>query len=285
MTFASRPPASSRPASPLSRFRSTVLRPFGSFESLAGNAEARHFLPLYAAVLGVSVVLTILYLAFALSATVPLVFDLDAEGTVPVWWSSLQLLATGAVFGLLVLRNRRKPSVSVPLTGLAALLVLMSLDETASLHETIGAYVDRIVVERGNTVFSITGVWFAVLGVPLIVLLTLLFARLSVFFASVPGTLRGFAVGFIVFLGGALGVEAISNFVAGEGMLRVWTTAWEEGFEMIGVGILLCAALRFALLHPSSGDVLRAVLRDAASEPSEPFGPFRSGRHSPHRSR
>ena len=266
----------SRPTAKLSSWvRSLALAPSvlpPSRSAMVRLNDTRGFLLLYTGVLGVGLALTVLYLALAFSGTVPLAFDLDAEGTVPVWWSSFQLLGAGAVFTLLALRNRRLPGISIPLAGLAVLFMAMSLDETASLHETFGAYVDRLVVERSETAFSITGVWFAVLGVPLIAMLTLLFARLSLFFATVPDTLRGFAIGFVVFLGGALGVEALSNFVAGEGALRVWTTAWEEGFEMIGVGILLCTAIRFAALHPSSRDVVASLLRDASGV--EPFGPF-----------
>ena len=188
----------------------------------------------------------------------PVIIDLDAEANVPTWWSSAQLLGCGLLTALIAMRNRALPTIGGGLAALAVVFVAMSADEVAGFHETFGGLLDRYTVARSQTAFVHTGVWFAVLGIPFALALLALGRCLAGFLGEVEGTVTGLTMGFAVFLAGALGIEAASNFVVGESGRPV-IVAVEEGLELIGVALLLSTMLRFVIRHPSTRPLVEAL--------------------------
>ena len=88
-------------------------------------------------------------------------FDLDGEGSLAVWFSSMTL-AAGAVAALLVYtvrRHRRDDYHGRYRVWIwaAAALTIMSLDETASLHE---GFKEMMTWLTGNRVFGDGSVWW-----------------------------------------------------------------------------------------------------------------------------
>lgn len=199
-------------------------------------------------------------LAFALTGRVPDLIYLDAEGNLPSWWSSMQLLLAGLLLGLVALRSRRVDRAAWMLALVAAVFVAMSVDESSGLHERAGLLVDRMLGGRAGTAFHRTGLWVFVLGLPAALAMAWMLNHLSRFLASVAGARRWLLAGLILLMGGALGVEALSNFVFPEGAMEAGRmrgidlamVCLEEFLEMAGGSVLLWASLRFVLQHWST---------------------------------
>ena len=65
-------------------------------------------------------------------------FDLDAEGSVAVWFSSMQLFSVAGVAAYCAWRERRRSW-----WWLSGLFLYISVDETAGFHEAIGEWLGR----------------------------------------------------------------------------------------------------------------------------------------------
>lgn len=235
-----------------------------------------------AVLLAVDLALVLAYvLPWGLSGRILYVFSLDAEGNIPVWWSSAQLMLAGLVLALVAARTHRLEQGSVSLALFAGLLMLMSLDETAAVHERVGDLTDRIFGDRLGTRFHHSGLWFAVVGLPFMAVAGVLLLRLGRLLGQVPRARVHMLAGLGVLLAGALGAEMLANFVvtaeAMEGTIPgayLGMVAVEEGLEMAGGSILLWASLHFAarhwstqairfLIHPASHGEKHAALRRA----------------------
>ena len=84
-------------------------------------------------------------------------FDLNGETNLPSWYSAAQLALIGGlliVFAASELRRGRRAAWSVMLGGLGFLF--LSLDETTSIHEHFGYWLDHLR-NRRDTVFAQTG--------------------------------------------------------------------------------------------------------------------------------
>lgn len=196
-------------------------------------------------------------------------FDLDAEINIPTWWSSSQLLCAGIAFGIVALRNSRVTRTAYPLAFLAATLVAMSIDETASLHENFGFVVDNLVRSRSETVFDRTGLWFAVVGLPFAFFVCVLLFAAYRSLEVVPQTAARFALGMGVLLLGAVFIEALTNFF-GKGYAYHLAVCLEEGLEMSGGSILLWAGIVFLVEHSSMTELVRThvpLISEAVSNP------------------
>lgn len=202
------------------------------------------------------VLYTILCIWLGLNAT-PV--NLDREANIPTWWSSVQLLVAGGAFGLVGFRNIYQTKGAWLVLCISALLVAMSLDETASLHEQVGWVVDMVFGNRSETVFDQTGLWFVVVGLPFAAVFGFLVFATYRFLETVPNTVFRLSAGMAVLLTGALGVEAITNFLGTDGHYVVGV-AFEEGLELAGGSILMWAGFTFLLRHKSMQE-LRNVLR------------------------
>ncbi len=65
-------------------------------------------------------------------------FDLDVEGSVPVWFSSVQLFCVAGVAASCAWKERRRGW-----WWLSGLFLYLSVDETAGFHEAIGEWLGR----------------------------------------------------------------------------------------------------------------------------------------------
>lgn len=190
-------------------------------------------------VLVASHVVSALVLGFSLRLT-----DLDAELNIPTWYSATKLTLVALAFaGIALLRDSGERWTRAILLAPAFLFAFLSLDEAAGIHETLGRRIDLVVgVAREDTVLHRTSFWMFVLGPPLI----LAMAVIGMFYRRLlqpPAEIVGLAVvGVCVFLAGALAVEIAWNFVDAHHW-QVAQVALEEGMEMIGVTMILAAAL------------------------------------------
>lgn len=217
-------------------------------------------------ILGITIAIDVAFVlvnvsAFIVLGEVHVLFDVNAEANFPTWWSSFQLALAGVAVSLVFLANRDLPRMG-GLALLAAVLVLMSLDETSSLHERVGFQIDKIAGDRRETMFSYTGLWFLVVGIPFAIWAVVTLFRMSFFLSRVPSVLLLFGAGFASLVFGAVGLEGMSNFGA-EDSLAFWSATWaEEFFEMVGGSLLLAGAAILLLYDERTGPGLRAVVAE-----------------------
>jgi hypothetical protein len=168
-------------------------------------------------------------------------FDLDAEGNLPTWYSSMALLAAAVLLGIIAAHvRRRKQPFAGHWQALAILLVVLSIDEVAQWHEHLGRLHD---VWRTHGIFYFAWV---IPGALATVATGVIFLR---FLRKLPASTRNrFIVAALVFCGGALGVEAISGWRAETMGMNNMTASLiatvEEVMEMTGVALVVVALLR-----------------------------------------
>lgn len=166
--------------------------------------------------------------------------DVGQEASLPSWFSTFNLLLAAGLAALVW----RLPTAGAEGRGgwaaTAALLLFMSLDEGAAIHEILNE-VQRVLAERG-----LSPDWFGshpwlVLGAPLALLVGALFLP---FLWRMPRYLAGrLILAGGVFLGGAAGLEGAGALMESAGISREsliydLRRIGEEGLEMAGVVVL-----------------------------------------------
>lgn len=169
-------------------------------------------------------------------------FDLDREANIPAWYSSIQWFCVALLLGIFANRHvsLSRPK-SWPIAALSLVFLVISVDEVAVIHEQIGGLSDRLLpgASRGNIVFSRTGIWMFLLGVPLVVLLLKLILLVRPYFRRAPRALVKMFLGVAIALVGAIGIEILSNFVTQGSANSVLQVLAEEMWEMLGGTITL----------------------------------------------
>jgi hypothetical protein len=170
------------------------------------------------------------------------IIDLDAEKNLPAWYASALYLCSGL---LLVLTGRlEQAQVRFFWLCLAALMVFMSLDETAGLHEQSRHVADYLGVPDTLFVHSYYQ-WFA-FALPAVVVVVVFSIPMLRTVDRRMAVLCCLSGGLVVL--GALGVEILGGLV--EEVERRAETPWyrltvivEEGLEFSGISLFLTAIL------------------------------------------
>ena len=183
-------------------------------------------------------------------------FDVRREGNVPTWFSSALLLACSAVLAAV---SMRAGADARHWLVLAVLFALLSMDETASLHEQFGTVGRRFDDRPGWLVRP-----WVVLAAPVVIAVLVAYVP---FFRRRPRPVRrAFGLGAVLFVGGALGVElveiALSDGARDTAPLTIATSV-QELMEMLGAA---------AFLH---GGMLALGLRAGSPASASPAAPAR----------
>jgi len=172
--------------------------------------------------------------------------DLDAEANIPTWFSSACLLVCAVLFGVIGARTRsRRGRYAGHWKALGVIFVGLSVDEVAQLHEHLG---------RLQSIWHTHGIFYFAWVIPgsaAVALGGILFAR---FLAHLPAATRNrLIVAAVLFVTGALGVEAISGWRAEtmgmNNMTHSLIATVEEVLEMSGVACCIVALLRHMAEH------------------------------------
>jgi hypothetical protein len=191
--------------------------------------------------LGIAYIFTY-YLADRPATTLPVFLDLKQEGNLPTWYSSIQWFCVATLLGIFAQRNfRLSQSKSWLLVILPLVFLALSLDESARIHEWLGNKSDIFLPDasRENTLFSRTGIWMFLIGVPFVTFFVGLILSIRTYFRRTPGALVKILVGMAITLGGATGVETLTNFVAPHSVYDVLYVFSEELCEMLGSTLVL----------------------------------------------
>ena len=185
----------------------------------------------------------------------------DREGNLAAWMSSTtMLLCSATAWSLATSTESKYISRGAPWKWVALALFLMSMDETAQVHERVGSLVQPLLPDVGALYFG----WVAV-GALVVLAAAPFFFR---FVLSLPPRTRiQFVMAATLFFAGALGVE----MVTGEYMSRteaklsityIFLSHTEELLEMLGLFVLLRALLEYAGTRDSHDQVERLTTVD-----------------------
>ena len=171
-------------------------------------------------------------------------FNLDQEANIPTWFSSALLLAAAFISYVIARQERAlRPREARYWSGLVLMLLLMSIDETASIHETFGPYVAQAlgIAARGVLHYA-----WVVPGLAAVALVGACYLRFVLRLPSQVRTLTFLAAAFYVV--GAIGCEMIGSALIEAGVSHA---AWpmrleviaEETLEMSGAALWIYAQL------------------------------------------
>ncbi|MEM6459952.1 MAG: hypothetical protein AAF710_11250 [Planctomycetota bacterium] len=186
-------------------------------------------------------------------------FHLDSENSVTAWFSSVLLLLVGA--GWLVLyfcKYRRQERPDTWRFGLLAVVfVVLSCDESASLHELL-----IVPVRRG---LGVGGLLYYAWIIPATVFLACLAVVVAPLLRRVSATLRwGSIMAGAVFVGGAIGAEMFGGKITAgggfdsPGYFLVMTI--EEVCEITGVLLMLTVMSRDLGVTETSAEAAEASI-------------------------
>ena len=167
----------------------------------------------------------------------------DEEGNIPAWYSASLLLLCSLLLAAIgaVTRHQQRGYVAHWLI-LSLVFLFLSLDETAQLHERS--------IEPLRNAFGTTGFLYYAWIVPAGVCVILFGLGYLRFLAKLPArTSRLFLLAGAVFVGGAIGIEAVSakqaSLLGEQDLTYHLIVTAEELFEMAGVVLFIYALLDY----------------------------------------
>src|SRR5215204_4703976 len=200
------------------------------------------------------------------------IFDVGEERSIPTWFESIQFLLCSILLAVVaVAKKQRNDRYILHWSVLSIILLLLSLDEVASIHEAIGQLSEHLL--HNTTGFTPSGAitfFWVVPGAVFVFIVLLAYLR---FLADLPqSTRRLFLLAGAVFVLGALGFEMLSAQVSSSpegianffGMERALSqhsanalpkimiglqTCVEEMFEMLGLTAFIYALLAYIRSH------------------------------------
>jgi len=205
--------------------------------------------------------------------------DLNAEATLPAWFSSgLWILAAALAAAIAKLRGL----VGVPFAnhwkGISALFLFLSVDEAAQVHENIGRLLWKYVITEASGIhYYVWTMW----GIGFVAVAAAVFLRPVL---ALPPRIRlGIFASAAVFLAGALGFEMTGAAVEsgalsipmlqGTGWLWTLLIVAEETCEMLGASLLCYFLLRHLVDDlDASAYRQRKESESAAERASQPSG-------------
>lgn len=105
-------------------------------------------------------------------------FNLDAEVSIPTWFSQTLLLIIALLLGWIAVwrhREKAKKLEIVEWSALSTIALFMSIDDGAAVHEKFSMFMEQYIGDMTGTFFYFSWV---ILGMVIIVLMVLVFFRL-----------------------------------------------------------------------------------------------------------
>jgi hypothetical protein len=162
--------------------------------------------------------------------------NLNNEGNIPSWYSSLSLLLSSGLLAAIGLEKRaQRAPFATHWMILAGIFVYLSLDEAAEIHE-MGMDLLASFHLTGHLYYS-----WVILGGLFVTIVGISYLR---FLGHLPvTTMRLFLVSGSLYVGGAIGIEMIGahwDFLHGqESLTYALLVALEETMEMSGIAVFI----------------------------------------------
>ncbi len=169
-------------------------------------------------------------------------FQVDGEGNIPAWVSSMLFLANGVLLALIGAAERGGVTRRLGWACLSAIFILLSIDEAVSLHEPAGRAFWRLTGLGGDGTFA----WL-IPAVPVVLCMGLVFLRLII---GLPRRTRVMIVlAGAIFLSGAMGFEVVGWSVGRDPDRWDWayqmSTLAEEVLELAGQALFFHALVDY----------------------------------------
>jgi hypothetical protein len=174
-------------------------------------------------------------------------FDLDDENNIPTWYSSSALLLCSILLATIAFAKKRDGARYVfHWTVLSIIFLFLSLDEAASVHESINKPL-RVALNAGPVLYH---TW-VILGAAVVLAIVVVYWR---FLSDLPSpTRRLFLTAGIMYVGGALGVELLGGWYGAlygkKNITYVMIATVEEFFEMQGIVVFIYALMSYMSLN------------------------------------
>ena len=180
-------------------------------------------------------------------------FDVEYESNIPTFFSTALLLYTALLLGVIaVLKRKARDDFRNRWALLSFVVLYLAVDEAAYIHELLYRPVGELFY--GHTDETKFAIW-VIPGIIFVITLLLMYVKFWRHLDS--GTRRLFLTGFLVFFGGAIGMESISSIyldvyyaqisdnLLPHLMIYDVLTTIEETMEMGGVIIMIYALLKY----------------------------------------
>lgn len=173
-------------------------------------------------------------------------FDANAEGNVPTWYSSSTLLMCSLLLAAIAMtRKRARDRYALHWGALSVIFLFLSLDEAAKIHEEMAGRPLRSALRTSGVLYY---AWVIPYGV-MVLIFALAFLK---FLVNLPArTRRLFLLAGSVYVGGALGIELLEGYQAthfgADNMAMALMASLEEFLEMLGVAIFIHALLSYLI--------------------------------------
>lgn len=179
---------------------------------------------------------------------VPL-FALNVENNVPTFYSSCALLVSSVLLLFIAIRHKKSGGSFIPWFGLSAIFLFLSIDEIASIHESL--------IDPMKETFNTSGLLFFSWVIPYSIGLIVFVIAYAKFLINLPrNTMILFITSGAIFVGGAIGIEL---FEGREAELHGFKTlafalyyTAEEFLEMLGIVIFIYTLLSYITTQFSS---------------------------------
>lgn len=202
---------------------------------------------LFLSCLAFELFLVAMHLAANLSGSINLnrYFNLNNELTLASWFSAAQLLTTGLLMIIVAAFSDRHGWPSPRFCWVVGLgFIFLSLDETASIHESITELTRLYLSTWAQSLFNGQhGAWIFVYGALGLILGATMLRDLAIMWRHHRSYAVAIAVGFAILVAGGVIVEIGGYYrVLGRPMFQI---ALEEFLEMVGGTIILMGAIAF----------------------------------------
>lgn len=175
------------------------------------------------------------------------IFSVNREGNIPTWFNASLLFGAFLITAIIA---RHKVTHQLEWRGywssLALLFLYLTLDEAGEIHEVFTVPLQEMLEADGYLYFAwiVVGIVFAlVIGILFLPFVLALPRRTMMLFFLAGG----------IYVGGAVGIEAISANIwyENDGPTLTFSAvgAVEEFFEMTGVSIMIYALLKYLSEH------------------------------------
>lgn len=197
------------------------------------------------------------------------IFDVGAERSIPTWFQSITLAMSAFLLAMIALAVRQRGDRwALHWGALAAIVLFLSVDEVAAIHEAAGSELKYLLeTEAGVTPGGAISFVWVVPGVLVVAAVVVTFARFAR--RLPPATRRLILAAGGLFLAGAFALEMVSaQIVSLAGGVADWQqadcaskvavgllTSAEEMLEMLGEVTLVYALLHHLRDHVGAIDV------------------------------
>lgn len=173
-------------------------------------------------------------------------FYMNLERNVPALYSSIILLISSFLLYVISIKMKiTEDNFNKHWKYLSIIFLIMSIDETASIHERLIQPIRELFNLNGFFYFS-----WVIVGLAVVFVIGLIYLN---FLFKLPHKIRNqFIIAFILYIGGAIGVELPEGYyyeIHGENITFSLMVTLEESLEMFGIIVFINVLLKFIYIN------------------------------------